>query len=146
MTTWRLRWQRIRQENPSNTVPTAPLRVCSFAGCAERVPKGRCAAHQRQQRALERRHYAGTPGVNYGRKWRKARERYIAEHPLCVDCITDGKVTPTDVIDHIQPHEGNAALFWDETNWQSLCFAHHSIKTARETKFHQPTQARGASK
>ena len=28
--------------------------------------------------------------------------------------------------DHIVPHRGNATLFWDVENWQSLCTAHHS--------------------
>ena len=38
----------------------------------------------------------------------------------------------TDV-DHIIPVEGPLdPLFWDETNWQSLCHPHHSRKTNAE--------------
>jgi len=31
--------------------------------------------------------------------------------------------------DHIIPHRGDQALFWDETNWQRLCLPCHSRKT-----------------
>lgn len=36
------------------------------------------------------------------------------------------------VVDHITPHGGDVALFWDVANWQGLCKAHHDEKTARE--------------
>jgi len=37
------------------------------------------------------------------------------------------------VVDHIIPHRGDLALFWDEkNNWQALCHRCHSRKTARE--------------
>ena len=49
----------------------------------------------------------------YGYRWQQARLHYLAEHPLCVMCSADGKVVPATVVDHIKPHGGNAALFWD---------------------------------
>jgi hypothetical protein len=30
------------------------------------------------------------------------------------------------VVDHIKPHHGDKALFWDKTNWAGLCVDHHS--------------------
>ncbi|WP_407496877.1 HNH endonuclease [Pseudooceanicola sp. MF1-13] len=41
-------------------------------------------------------------------------------------------------MDHITPHKGDRKLFWDRSNWQALCHACHSRKTAREV-WHQPT-------
>jgi len=41
-------------------------------------------------------------------------------------------VTAALVVDHIQPHKGNDDLFWDASNWQSLCEACHNLKTATE--------------
>jgi shikimate kinase/5-methylcytosine-specific restriction endonuclease McrA len=61
----------------------------------------------------------------YNYTWRKARNRYIAEHPMCVMCQAQGKLTPATVVDHITPHKGNDTLFWDVANWQSLCKRHH---------------------
>lgn len=60
-------------------------------------------------------------------KYRKARSRFMSENPYCVEC---GKVA-TD-LDHIKPHKGNMKLFWDKSNWQPLCKACHSRKTASE--------------
>lgn len=40
-------------------------------------------------------------------------------------CRADGRITPATVVDHIQPHRGDAALFWREANWQALCAPHH---------------------
>jgi len=73
----------------------------------------------------------------YDRRWRDydkkdgAADRYLAEHPLCVECEKEGKVVPATNVDHIVPHRGDPVLFWAEGNWQGLCATHHSIKTAK---------------
>lgn len=68
----------------------------------------------------------------YGYKWQKARERYLREHPLCVYCQREGRVTVATVVDHIEPHRGDDVLFWNESNWQGLCASHHSKDKQRE--------------
>ncbi len=69
----------------------------------------------------------------YGHKWRQARAIFLKRNPLCVHCKRDGKVTPATEVDHIIPHRGNLALFWDKlTNWMALCKPCHSKKTATE--------------
>ena len=57
---------------------------------------------------------------------------FRAAHPLCVHCYMEGIIKQADEVDHIIPHRGDADLFWDERNWQSLCREHHARKTARE--------------
>lgn len=68
----------------------------------------------------------------YGYKWQKAREQHLREHPLCVMCSAEGRVTVATVVDHRIAHRGNQALFWDRSNWQSLCATHHSRDKQRE--------------
>ena len=69
----------------------------------------------------------------YGYRWQQARLHYLAEHPLCAMCAADGKVVPATVVDHIKPHGGNDALFWDSANWQPLCkHCHDSRKQKQE--------------
>jgi 5-methylcytosine-specific restriction protein A len=58
-------------------------------------------------------------GYNY--TWQKARSIYLGLHPLCVMCQASGRLTAASVVDHIKPHQGDQALFWDEANWQALC-------------------------
>ncbi|MGE8338123.1 HNH endonuclease [Pseudomonas laurylsulfatiphila] len=70
----------------------------------------------------------------YGYKWQKARERYLRDHPLCVYCARQGLTAAAGVVDHKVPHRGDQSLFWDESNWQSLCKpCHDSVKQAEES-------------
>lgn len=63
----------------------------------------------------------------YGYRWQKAREGHLRNNPLCVMCKElDGRANPATVVDHRIPHRGDQTLFWDRTNWQSLCAHHHS--------------------
>lgn len=71
----------------------------------------------------------------YGRRWQRARRVFLAEHPLCVHCQREGRVTPATDVDHIEPHRGDEALFWRPGNWQALCHECHSRKTAAECGF-----------
>jgi 5-methylcytosine-specific restriction endonuclease McrA len=37
------------------------------------------------------------------------------------------------IVDHIVPHRGDQGLFWDTSNWQSLCKkCHDSVKQKEE--------------
>ena len=70
----------------------------------------------------------------YDHRWRKARESFLRKHPLCVECSKIGIHTPATVVDHIIPHRGDSKLFWDKTNWQSLCRPHHDRDKQRLEK------------
>ena len=68
----------------------------------------------------------------YGYKWQVLRAWWLRHNPLCVMCQKKNKVTEATEVDHVIPHKGNRALFWDRDNLQSLCKECHSIKTATE--------------
>lgn len=71
----------------------------------------------------------------YGYRWQKAREQFLRAHPLCCYCQRKGLIEPASIVDHITPHRGDMALFWDESNWQPLCKpCHDSTKKAEEAK------------
>ena len=65
-----------------------------------------------------------------GSVWMKARERWFRDNPLCIHCQAEGRVTQAEEVDHIVPLCMGGAD--DSTNYQSLCRAHHAVKTARE--------------
>lgn len=73
---------------------------------------------------------SNTRGYTY--RWRKARAGWLRNHPLCAHCENEGRVRAATDVDHIVPHKGDMQLFWDSSNWQSLCAHHHGIKTATE--------------
>lgn len=69
----------------------------------------------------------------YSYRWQRASKAFLAEHPLCVFCEKLGRVTPSSVVDHVKPHRGDEAMFWDSTNWQALCKpCHDSVKQRME--------------
>ena len=59
-------------------------------------------------------------------RWRKARKMFLAAHPLCTFCESQGIDAAAKVVDHKVPHNEDPVLFWDEGNWQPLCSPCHS--------------------
>ncbi|MHB1652355.1 MAG: HNH endonuclease [Desulfitobacteriaceae bacterium] len=112
-------------------MPFKPKRPCSYPGCP-RLTEGRfCEMHQQESEKKYNLKRGSAASRGYDSRWRMVRERHLREHPLCVLCEQEGKLTPATVVDHIKPHKGNKELFWDESNWQSLCKACHDSKTAQ---------------
>ena len=88
------------------------------------------AGKRNYDRVLDkRRGNAQSRGYNW--RWQKARLAHLGKHPLCIECSTLGRVTAASVVDHIVPHRGDQELFWDLSNWQSLCAPCHNRKTGR---------------
>lgn len=68
----------------------------------------------------------GASARGYNARWQKARRTYLMRNPLCVMCAKAGATRVATVVDHIKPHKGDTALFWDsQNNWQPLCKPHH---------------------
>lgn len=117
------------------------MKPCSEAGCPELLEDGgppRCRVHAR---AIE--HRRGSQRERgYTRSWELRRLRFLQRYPLCgmrpdgrspimSRCHEERRPTVATVVDHVAPHGGDLALFWDElNNWQALCAACHARKTA----------------
>ena len=71
----------------------------------------------------------------YGPAWRRARKQYLEAHPLCVECMKEGRYVKATVVDHIVPHRGDQKLFWDQSNWQALCKSCHDRKTMTDDRY-----------
>jgi len=100
-------------------------------GCPELVEGSRCDRHNRDQRREADIRRGSSSQRGYGAAWRKARARYLRAHPFCCECRKEGRIEVATVVDHIVPHRGDPARFWDERNWQPLCKPHHDRKTGR---------------
>ena len=68
-------------------------------------------------------------------QWRRRRLWQLKKEPFCVECRKEKRLVFATVADHIIPHKGNAALFWDNGNLQSLCEYHHGLKSEKEKGF-----------
>lgn len=111
-------------------MPSRPKTPCRHPDCAALVPYGTKYCDKHRSLHPEDNRSAGSRG--YGTAWNKARKRYLETHPLCVECLKAGRYVKATDVDHIKPHRGDNVLFWDQSNWQSLCHRHHSIKTRNE--------------
>lgn len=65
-------------------------------------------------------------------RWKKIRHAHLSCDPLCAYCRESEDITIAEVVDHIRPHKGDAELFWDPRNLQSLCKACHDGRKQRE--------------
>lgn len=91
-------------------------------------PLGAKSTADRQRAAERARPTARQRG--YTVEWQRRSAAFLArpENRRCA-C---GCGEPATVVDHIKPHRGDPALFWDERNWQGMAKRHHDSKTARE--------------
>ena len=64
--------------------------------------------------------------------WRELRQQYIQEHPLCEQCLREGRVTPAEDVHHVvsfmteyhndqQLNDDMLKLAFDYDNLMSLC-------------------------
>lgn len=98
---------------------------------------GYCPDHVHVKHEAAKRYEASRPNAakrGYGPKWRKARDEFIAQNPLCIDpdALHLGILEPTYQVDHKIPHKGDPKLFWNRRNWQPLCQRCGAHKSAVE--------------
>lgn len=113
-------------------MPTAPHRPCTRPGCPRFQP---CPIHTKAAKAREYDRHRGTAASRgYDRRWSEAARDYLAEHPLCVGCESEGRTELATLVDHVIPASVAPGRFWDRGNWQGLCKGHHNAKTALEAR------------
>ena len=117
---------------------TAPPRPCARPGCGALVSG---AAYCPDHRATREGGRPSSPRRLYGKRWHARAHLFRRHYPLCgmrpngqrpigSRCYDEGRTTPGFQTDHVVPHRGDLRLFWDENNWQTLCAACGSAKTA----------------
>ena len=111
-------------------MPTKPKKPCAHPGCPALVDPAEkyCSQHK----ALHPQEIRSASARGYNRRWQKVSKQYLTIHPLCENCLKNGKYTKATVVDHIKPHRGDPELFWDPKNWQALCKPCHDHKTGTE--------------
>ena len=111
-------------------MPRKQLHPCSHPGCPNLIEAGKlyCPKHV----SLHPEYTRSATSRGYSSKWRRLRRIYLESHPLCVLCQAKGIYKKATVVDHVIPHRGDPALFWDQNNWQALCKPCHDSKTGNE--------------
>ena len=106
-------------------MPMKPKRPCSFPGCPNLTDRRFCPEHEKLE-AQRYERYDRDPATKrrYGRAWKRIRDRYAAEHPLCEMCLKEGRLTPVQEVHHILPVSKGGTHARD--NLMSLCQSCHT--------------------
>ncbi len=110
-------------------MPYKAKKPCAYPNCPELTDGRYCEKHKPQaEREYNRYGRDGDSKSFYNSKaWRRIANAQLKREPLCAECLKEGRVTPAEIADHIQPiREGGARL--DMENLQSLCRACHNRK------------------
>jgi 5-methylcytosine-specific restriction protein A len=99
-------------------MPTAPPRCCPCGGLKRNGVCDRCGKPKDYRPNSNERGYTS--------QWDKAKEHHLREYPLCVCCLAQGIVTGSrgragNRVDHIVPADMAPELFWEPSNYQTLC-------------------------
>lgn len=106
-------------------MPRRPQRPCSYPGCPNLCDGQYCDKHKTEARRKYDK-YERPADINkkYGRAWKRIRDRYVKEHPLCEMCLKDGRLTPVEEVHHIKPLSQGGTHSND--NLMSLCQSCHT--------------------
>ena len=90
--------------NGGEQMPRKPKRPCSFPGCPNLTDGRYCKEHEKQENKRYEK-YDRDPAVRrrYGRAWKRIRDSYISQHPLCEECEKNGKLIRAEEVHHKKP-------------------------------------------
>lgn len=71
------------------------------------------------------------------KKYKNLRDYYMSLHPLCIDCLFEGRSVPATELHHIRPistganEEERMQLLLNPDNFAPLCSYHHDLRHAQ---------------
>lgn len=106
-------------------MPHKPLKPCKYPGCPNLTEDSYCKEHNGLV-AKEYNRYSRSYDYNkkYDRAWKRIRDRYAKEHPLCERCLKEGRIAPMDEVYHILPVNRGSGN--EESNLMSVCKSCHN--------------------
>ncbi len=109
-------------------MPKSSHKICHKAGCGELTYGRFCDPHKAEYHRNIRQARGSSTKQGYGSRWERYSKLYRKQNTLCVACLSEGKLTPSEVVDHIIPHRKDDHLKWDADNHQPLCKVCHDHK------------------
>lgn len=78
-------------------------------------------ARKAEAKAEAGRFYAGV-------QWRRLRAAFLADNPVCADCLEEGQVTAATIAHHEEERLDNPDRALDSGNLTALCNRHHTMR------------------
>ena len=106
-------------------MPRKPKHPCGYPGYPNLTNEQYCAEHEAKARRQYDK-YERSPNINkkYGRAWKRIRDRYVSEHPLCERCKAEGRLTPVEEVHHVLPVSKGGTH--ERSNLIALCRSCHN--------------------
>ena len=117
-------------------MPKRPKKPCAYPGCPKLTDGRYCEEHKKlMDERYNRYERPYKSEERYGAEWRRVRNLYIKAHPLCEECLKEGRYTAAELVHHIKPiNEGGANT---DENLMSLCVSCHGcIHAERGDRWH----------
>lgn len=108
-------------------MPPRPKKPCSHPGCAKLTEHKFCPDHVKAEQWRNDRQRGTAAQRGYGSQWRKIRDAFLADHPLCSECEQRGRVTVAQVVHHIDENQLNNS----PDNLQAMCRPCHERNHGR---------------
>ena len=115
-------------------MPSLPRPQCNQYGCKAPTIKGSvfCVDHSPNKTLTNDRVLFNKPYKT--RAWEVIRTKQLTIQPLCQCCLLNGRITSADHVDHLFAWNQLSPSAFKLNIFQSLCAAHHSLKTSLEQK------------
>ena len=105
-------------------MPRKPRHPCAWPGCPNLTDARYCEEHKRgAEKQYDRYGRAPDAAKRYNRAWKRIRDRYITEHPLCEDCLEQDRIVPAAEVHHVVPLSRGGTS--DTRNLRALCRSCH---------------------
>lgn len=113
-------------------MPKMPPPQCDAYGCkAPAQPHSRhCIEHQVRTRQPPRE----DQGPYKTAAWSRIRTAQLTAQPLCQACLIEGRTTAAEHVDHLFAWRAVGPGAFRQNTFQSLCQAHHGVKTGLEQR------------
>lgn len=116
-------------------MPRKAKKPCRYKNCPRLTESssGYCLEHEKVQVRHYDKYNRLEHNERYGYKWRKIRAKFLSAHPLCEQCLRQGRYTAATEVHHITPLSDGGTN--DERNLMALCKACHSRITLTAINF-----------
>ena len=106
------------------SVPYKVKHGCHYPGCNKLTDGEYCEEHAKMMEKNYDARRSNDHTRKYGHEWKRIRERYVREHPLCEQCLKEGRFTPVEEVHHIVPLSHGGTNAW--SNLMSVCKSCHN--------------------
>ena len=106
-------------------MPYKPKKPCAYPGCRRLTNSRYCEEHAKHEARMYDQYRRDRDHTRrYDREWQKVRAAFLQAHPLCELCLSEGRLTPAELVHHKVPLAEKGTNNWD--NLCALCSVCHS--------------------